>query len=112
MAKHVRVLIVLMLAAFTIGTVVHTANATAMSMKMTLADTDGAGMGDCEDCLAGGDSMSLCDSVCVSPILALAPVLQGGLPMIKAKTASNVVYGVTGRAGPPDHYPPRSITLS
>lgn len=112
MVKLVRVLIISMLAAFTAGTVVHTTNASAMNIEMTLVTIDGAGLDVCEDCTDGGENMYQCDSVCLSPILAIVPFLQTGLPVVKTNPTSNIAYGVTGRAGSPEPYPPRSIILS
>ena len=112
MARHVRVLIILVLAAFTSATVVQTVNAMTMNMKMKIAATDSAGMDDCEDCTGSGESMSQCDSVCVSPMLAIIPNLQTKLPLVKTISTSNIAQGATGRSGRPEPYPPRSNTLS
>lgn len=112
MARYVRVLMIMMLAAFAAGTVVHTANAATMSAKMTLAVIDGAGMGDCQDCPNGNDDMQPCDNVCVSPVLAVVPSGQPGLPSVEMTTESPVLQGATGRTGLPEPYPPRTTTLS
>lgn len=112
MTRYVRIFMIMMLAAFAAGTVVHAANAATMSMKMTLAAIDGADMGDCQDCPDGNGDMPLCENVCVSSILAVVPPDQPSLPGTETTTESPVHQSVTGRTGPPDPYPPRSIILS
>lgn len=112
MARWVRSLAILLLAAFAVGTVVHAAVAATMSAEMTLAVIDGADMANCQDCPDGNDSMPPCDNVCVSPILAVVPSGQPSLPGVEATTESPVLQSATGRTGPPDPYPPRSIILS
>lgn len=112
MARYVRIFMILVLAAFAAGTVVHAANAATMSAKMTLAAIDGAGMGGCQDCPDGSDKLPPCDNVCMSPILAVVPSGQPSLPVAETTTESLVFQSEIGRTGPPDPYPPRSIILS
>ncbi|MBI1260612.1 MAG: hypothetical protein GC184_02700 [Rhizobiales bacterium] len=112
MVRYVRIFMIMVLAAFAAGTVAHAADAATMSMKMALAAIDSGDMGDCQDCPDGSDDMQPCDNVCISPILAVVPSGQPGLPEVETTTESLVLQGVTGRTGPPDPYPPRSITLS
>lgn len=112
MARYVRIFMVMMLTAFAAGSVVNAANATSMNMQMALSSLDSGDMGDCQDCPDGGDDMQVCDNVCVSPILAVVPSGQTGLPEARTRTESLVLQSVTGRTGLPDPYPPRSITLS
>jgi len=112
MARYVRIFMIMMLAAFAAGTVLHAANAATMSAKMTLAAIDGADMGDYQDCSDGNDNIPPCDNVCISPILAVVPSGQPSLPGAETTTESPVLQSVIGRTGPPDPYPPRSIILS
>lgn len=112
MARYVRIFMIMMLAAFAAGSVVYAVNAATMSAKMTLAAIDGADMGDCQDCADGNGDMPSCDIVCVSSILAVVPTSQPILPGAETTTESPVLQSVTGRTGPPDPYPPRSIILS
>ena len=112
MASCIRIFMIVMLAAFAAGTVVHTANAATMSAKMTLAVVYCAGTGDCQDCSGGNDNNPKCDNACVSPILAVVPSGQPSLPGAETITESPVLQSVIGRTGPPDPYPPRSIILS
>ncbi len=112
MTRYVRIFMIMVLTAFAAGMVMHAANAATMSAKMTLAMIDGADMGDCQDCPDDNDGMPPCDNVCMSPILAVVPSGQPGLPEAETTTESLVLQGVTGRTGPPDPYPPRSTILS
>lgn len=112
MTRHVRILLILILAVFAAGSVVNAANATSMNMQMALSALDSGDMGDCQDCPDGGDDMQACDDACVSPILAVVPSGQTGLPETRTTTESGVLQSVAGRTGLPDPYPPRSITLS
>lgn len=112
MARYVRIFMIVVLAAFAVGTVAHAANAATMSAKMSLAVIDGADMGDCKKCPDGKGDVQPCDNACVSPILAVVPSGQPSLPGAETTTESPVLQSVTGRTGPPDPYPPRSTILS
>ncbi|MGX1501071.1 hypothetical protein ACSSV1_006140 [Labrenzia sp. MBR-25] len=112
MTRYVRIFIIMLLAAFAAGTVVHTASAATMGAKMTLALIAGADMGDCQDCADGNGDMPSCDNVCVSPILAVVPSAQLSLPGVETTTESPVLQSVTGRTGPPEPFPPRTNILS
>lgn len=103
---------IVVLAAFAVGAVAHAASVSTMSMKMTIAAIDGAGMDDCKDCSGGKGSVQPCDSVCVSPLLAIVPSGQPSLPKAGTATENLVPQIVTGGLGLPDPYPPRSFTLS
>ena len=109
MARYVRIFMIVVLAAFAAGTITHAAT---MSMKMTLAAIDGAGMGDCKDCPGSKGDVQPCDNACLSPILGVVPSGQPSLPGAETTTESLVLQSVVGRTGPPDPYPPRSIILS
>ena len=112
MVRYVRILMIMVLAAFAAGTAIHAANAATMGMKMTLAAIDGADMGDCQDCPDGGNDTQPCYDVCVSPILAVVPTGQPGLPEAETTTEGLAPDSVAGRTGLPDPYPPRSTNLS
>lgn len=107
---HIRIFMVLVLAAFAAGTVVHAAIGTTMSVKMAIAATDGADMDDCQDCANGNDTPSLCDSVCVPPIFAVVSNGQIHLSQVKTAIRNTVTYNMIGRPWPPEPYPPRSTT--
>lgn len=112
MARYVRILSILLLAVFAVGTVVHAANVASMNMQMAFAAIDGGDIGGCQDCPDGGDDMQLCDDVCVSPISAVMPFGQAGLPEVAATIERSVSRSMSGRTGLPNPYPPRFITLS
>ncbi|MCD1636703.1 hypothetical protein K7H91_23390 [Martelella mediterranea] len=112
MARYVRILTILILAVFVAGTVVHAANAAAMSTKMTLAAIDGAAMGDCKDCPDNKGDMQPCDNACLSPLLAVVPSGEPGLPEAGTITENLAPHSVSGHSGLPDPYPPRTTNLS
>jgi len=112
MVRSVRILLILLLAVFSAGSVLHAANAASMNAKMTIAAIGSGDMGDCQDCPDGGDDMQPCGNVCVFPILAVVPVDQAGLPEVETTIESLVSHSVSGRTGLPEPYPPRSIALS
>lgn len=111
MAMFVRALLFVLVAAFASGTVAHAANATSMDLTMALesADTD---MPDCQGCPDDGSRLPSCDTVCVTPFVAVIPVAAADMPVIHSPLAIPAVRQVVGRTGPPDPYPPRSIILS
>lgn len=112
MAKHVRIFVILMLAAYTAATVVQTANASAMNIKMALAAIDDANQGICQNCIGGSDNTSFCDDVCISPITAIIPPVEIGMPRVKIATTGTILFDMTGCIEPPDPYPPRFIALN
>lgn len=112
MARYVRILTILMLAVFAVGSAVHAANTTSMNMKMALFAIDSDDMGGCLDCPDGSDAMQPCDDICLSPMLAVVPSGQTVLPEAGTAAERRVLRSVAGRTGLPDPYPPRAITLN
>lgn len=111
MATLVRALLIALVAAFAVGTVAHSASVTVMDVEMALSSAD-MGMSDCQGCPdADGQALS-CDSICVTPVMAVLPSIRTSLPPATSCTACFEVRSVAGRTGPPDPYPPRSIILS
>lgn len=110
MAKHLRVLVILMLAAFAAGTVAQAASVAAMDAKMALTAVDGADKGGCQGCPDGDGDTPPCDTVCVSPVLAVVPAAEAALPEAEPAPASIVADGLAGAAGPPEPSPPRSTS--
>jgi|TARA_Y100000815_G_scaffold144340_1_gene130620 hypothetical protein len=111
MKRYVRILTILMLAVFAAGSVVHTANSASMNTTMALTAFDND-MGDCQDCPDGSDNMLSCDYICVSPLSAILPSGESGLPAAVTITEKSVDRSMTGRTGLPNPYPPRSTILS
>lgn len=112
MKRYARILTILMLAVFAAGAVVHTANAASMNTTMALSAIDSGDMGYCQDCPDGSDELQPCDFVCVSPVLAILPSGESGLPAALKITEKSVDRSMAGRTGIPNPYPPRSTILS
>jgi hypothetical protein len=112
MKRYARILTILMLAVFAAGSVVHTANAASMNTTMALTAVENGDMGSCKDCPVGGGDMQPCDSICVSPLSAILPSGEPGLPEAVTTTEDAVYLSMAGRTGLPNPYPPRSSTLS
>lgn len=111
MATFVRALMIVLVAAFAAGTVAHAANATTMDVTMAVDSAD-MGMPDCQGCPDDGNGLPSCDTVCVTPFVAVMPVAAAEMPVVRALLATPAVRQVGGRGGLPDPYPPRSIILS
>tara|TARA_R110000751_G_scaffold90592_2_gene177757 strand:- start:5832 stop:6170 length:339 start_codon:yes stop_codon:yes gene_type:complete len=112
MKRYARILTILMLAVFAAGSVVHTANAASMNTTMALTAIDSGDMGYCQDCPDGSDELQPCDFVCVSPLLAILPSGESGLPAAVTITEKSVDRSMGGRTGLPNPYPPRFTILS
>ena len=68
--------------------------------------------GNCQDCPDGSNELQPCDYVCVSPVLAILPSGESGLPAAVTITEKPVDLSMSGRTGLPNPYPPRSTILS
>ena len=109
MAKLMRIAVIGLLAVFAVNSVVNTATATTMTLKMAMA-VDGEM--DMVDCFGSSDPDGVgdvtCDTVCIAPLLAALG--EGSGPDIQLQPAlpihAEVVPGV-GRTGSPDPFPPR-----
>lgn len=112
MQKFARLLLFILLVAFAAGTVVQSASATTMSLKMALGDGSAMDMADCEGWGSdgdGGDGGLICKMACVAP--PVANLSQESALMVGAgasPTGSNV-YHLVGPIGPPEPYPPRTL---
>lgn len=111
MATLVRALLIALVAAFAVGTVAHSASVTVMDVEMALSSAD-MGMSDCQGCPDADGQTPSCDSICVTPVMAVLPSIRAGLPPATSCTVCFEVRSVAGHTGPPDPYPPRSIILS
>ena len=107
-----RLMLIGFLGLFVVGTVAYTTNATAMSLKMALADGSGMDMGECNDCDGGNGLRISCDLMCVAPLLAHFPADAIFLPPHASLPVTIDIVVFTGRTGPPDHNPPRTLILS
>lgn len=110
MSKLARILAVVFLAAFSAGTAAHAAASTDMSLKMSMAAMDDGGMADCQDCPGDEGQASACDQFCVTTLTAICPPAVTELPHVAAIVSSPPAKPSDGRTGPPDPYPPRTIS--
>lgn len=110
--RSVRILTIVLLAAFAAGSVAHAASATVMDVTMALAGAGGTDMPECDGCADGDDNPPPCNGLCVAPLLAMSnpgPILH---PVVDAQTGDASTHDVVGRTGPPDPSPPRTIVLN
>lgn len=112
MKASVRILMIVILAAFAAGTVVHAASAAVMTVKMALADSGSMDGADCDGCSGDDEGAPSCDGICVAPLLAMANPGAALHVDIDAQTRGAAMHDAVGRTGPPDPSPPRSIVLS
>lgn len=112
MPRFVRILAVALLAIFAAGTVVHAAGAATMAIKMALAADGAMSMPDCAGCDADGDGDGpACNLVCTAPFVAdLRPETTENVPAAVSTAEPTGIYDFVGRSGPPDPYPPRTLT--
>lgn len=111
MATLVRALLIVLVAAFAAGTVAHAANATTMDVTMAI-ESVAMDMPNCQGCPDADDGLPSCDTVCITPFVAVIPVAAAAMPVVGSLLSTPAVRQVVGRAGLPDPYPPRSIILS
>ena len=112
MIRPVRMVLVVLLAVFAVGTVVHAANATIMSVKMASAAAGGMQDGGCDECPSGDGKASVCAGMCVQPLWATAANGETLSSIIKGVFSGVYSSPIETRAGPPDPYPPRFLILS
>ena len=107
MSKLARILAVVFLAVFAVGTAAHAAVSTDMSLKMaSMADE---GMADCQDCPGDGGQVSVCDQFCLLTFAAICAPAGAELPNTAELVAIRAKDMPGGEGGPPDPYPPRTI---
>jgi hypothetical protein len=105
MKQLVRILAVLLLAAFTAGTFAHAAATTDMSVGMVMAaDFD---MDDCDGCSEQSSGMVTCDQGCIQSFAALPASASAETALAPASLRLSVPHGLVGRTGPPERHPPR-----
>jgi len=104
---------IVLLVAFTTGTIVQTVNAATMSAMMMLGDITETNMDDCQGCPDDfGDKSSSCDSDCVITLMAtIQPSKDSFLVAHSIENFSAIVTAV-GRTGLPEPHPPKFIFLS
>ncbi len=104
MPSFLRMLALLLLAAFVAGSVANAAATTGMSVGMSMAGIDDMAADCCVD--VEGAAMD-CDQACGQPLTALpalraalwdGPTVEPALPRARA---------IAGRSGPPEQQPPQ-----
>jgi len=111
-SAHMRM--VLLIALFAAGMVVHTTNATIMSVAMAMTDSGGQGMPDCNGCDADGDNdrSASCGFPCVLLVVGTVDADVLFQPVADARTDAGRSKGLRGRVGPPEPDPPQTTILS
>jgi hypothetical protein len=109
MLNRIRLLTLLLIAAFVVGTSLQTVNAAVMDVGMPMAEL---AIDNCQDCSGSGDSMPDCDIACpqVSTI-AIAPV-QVAIPALASVAHFGPTGSLTSRSNSPDPFPPRTNILN
>src|SRR5258708_6170473 len=114
MAKWLRLMCVVFLAAFAAGTFAQSAQATVMGLQTTMSAPDAMGSApSCDHCKMGADHHLLgCDAFCVSQAVIPSPFLA----TLRGSTAPRMeiesFWGFDGPARSPAPPPPRSNILS
>ena len=113
MAIWLRVLCVIVLAAFAAGTFAQTAQATTMDLRATMSASDGMGTApSCDHCKPGtGHHAVDCDGYCLTQALAPLPFLQM-FRNAAARVAIEAFWGFEGPSRSPTPPPPRAHILS
>jgi hypothetical protein len=111
-SAHMRM--VLLIALFAAGMVVHTTNATIMSVAMAMTDSGGQGMPDCNDCDADDDTdgSASCSFPCVPLVVGAVDADVTFQPVADARMDAGRSKGLRGRVGPPEPDPPQTTVLS
>lgn len=108
-----RILAIGLLAVFAAGTIVYGASATSMSVAMPHDAMAGGDMGNCDGCPPGGDGkVPLCSQPCLVPFAALPVAVGVELSIVAAETATAPLKKMVGHTGPPDPFPPRTVSSS
>lgn len=110
MSKLARLLTFVLLAAFAAATLAPVADATAMTVKMSLMPMDDDA--DCEGCPGDQEKAPSCDQACMTSLPALPAGIALESPAAAAGLAASPGGFLAGWSGPPDPSPPRASFLS
>lgn len=111
MRRSARILVVVILTAFAVGMAMQAATAAVMTVKMALADSGGMDMSDCGGCADDDGSSPACDDFCTAPLLVIGELGKTAQPLPQEISGHLATHATTGRTGPPDPYPPRTVIL-
>jgi hypothetical protein len=109
MSNRVRMLVLVLVAAFAAGTVAHAANATGMTLEMQHAAPIDGEPADCRGCSGDDGSTAVCDQICVAPLIVLPTETACPQTMAGHEYAGAPPRRLAGRSGPPATDPPRAI---
>ena len=109
MLACIRLLTLLLIAAFTVGTSFQTVNAAVMDVGTPMADMV---MDNCQDCPSSDDGMPDCDIACLQvPAIAISPA-QVAVPLPASVEHFGPTGSLAGRSNSPDPFPPRTNILN
>ena len=112
MNRFVRIMVLVLLAAFSAGTVAHAAMAPAMAAMQAAEGARDSAASDCPDCAQDEEGVVACDVACALPLFM---AIESDTPL--PATPRSAEEGGTdvlamGRRAPPDPFPPRAPILS
>lgn len=99
------------LAVFAVGTAVHAAMATEMTLAMSIADTAEIGMDmpECSGCDKDSKTdMAACDLACTAPLAADLNGVSSTSPRVRPQHDRSIAVALYGRTGPTALDPPRT----
>lgn len=114
-----RPILLVLILAFAVGTVLHTARAAAMDLAMAAAAATGMAMPGCDGCGdedgddRPGSAMASCAALCATPPMAsptFVPHVAPSAPAAVELVADSLAP--VGLTDPPDLHPPRTSVLS
>jgi hypothetical protein len=112
MDRLARILAIVLLAAFAMGTVAHAANATSMSVAMSAPTMADGEMGDCESCPNDDGKTSTCGQACLAPFVGIPATAGVELPFVASSIARPALKAPAGHVRSPDPSPPRTTFLN
>lgn len=112
MSKFGRILLSVLLVAFVSALAPITAQAAITAVKMALADDGSMDAADCGDCATADGALTMsCDMVCPLSPLAILSATGEYFASDAAHRRAGTAYGLAGRTGPPEPYPPQAAIL-
>lgn len=112
MDRLARILAIVLLAAFALGTVAHAERTTIMTLAMSVPAMADADMGDCEGCPDDDGNISICGQACLAPFVGIPATPGVELPFVASHVVGSVLKAPDGHARSPDPSPPRTVFLN
>jgi len=108
--KKIRQLVIVgLVALFAIGTIVHAASATAMTVEMAVADIQSDENGSCKVCSDDSNSSPLCDLICLTTFVTIPVALDVGRVLAHTAFTRSPDRGTIGEFDSLDPAPPKYI---